>query len=101
MLIKNSKTNNNDKNKEFKGIYKLESKSNSMEEDILQLFLEKVGILPIAQNILISNKETSYEEMQAFFNRAILCKFNTLFVVEINNSFSEYQQKIMNNFIDK
>ena len=43
-----------------------------MEDDILQIFLEMTGQLPIAQNILISNKETSYEEMQAFFSRAII-----------------------------
>ena len=85
----------------LKGFYKFLSKSSSMEEDILQIFLDVVDKMPIAQNILISNKETSYEEMQAFFNRAILCKYNSLFVVEINNSFSDYQQKCMNIFINK
>ncbi len=48
--------------------------SPSMEEDIVQIFLDKLGKLPIAQNILIPSEETSEEEMQAFFNRAILCK---------------------------
>jgi hypothetical protein len=71
-----------------------------MEEDILQIFLDKVGKIPIAQNILIISKETSYEEMQAFFHRAILCEENTLFVVELNGSFSSFQQRNMNNFID-
>ena len=89
--------------KEYKGIYLYESKneSKSMEDDILKIFLHLTGKTPIAQNILISNKETSYEEMQSFFYRAILCQYNTLFIVEINDSFSDYQQKIMNNFIDK
>ena len=100
ILIKESNQNEN-KNNKLKGLYIYESQSNSMEEDILQIFLDKIGKIPIAQNILISNKETSYEEMQAFFNRAILCKYNTLFVVEVNNSFSNYQQKVMNNFIDR
>ena len=85
----------------LRGIYKHFSGSNSMEEDILQIYLDKIGKIPIAQNILISNQETSYEEMQAFFNRAILCKWNTLFVVEVNNSFSDFQQKDMINFINK
>ena len=84
----------------LKGIYKYLSEEDSMEDDILHLFLNKVGEIPIAQNILISNKETSYEEIQAFFHRAILCKYHTLFVVEINNSFSDYQQRVMNNFIN-
>ena len=38
--------------------------------------------------------------MQAFFYRAILCDYNTLFVVEINDSFSALQQNIMNSLID-
>ena len=88
-------------NYKIKGIYTYLSKSESMEEDILQMFLDKIGKIPIAQNILISCKETSIEEMQAFFSRAILCKYNTLFVVEINGSFSNYQQRCMNIFIDK
>ena len=89
------------KGNNLKGIYKYLSESVSMEESIVQIFLDKVGKTPIAQNVLISNKETSPEEMQAFFNRAILCQYNTLFVVEINNSFSDCQQKCMNIFINQ
>ena len=29
--------------------------------------------------------------MEAFFHRALLCHYNTLFAVEINDSFSDYQ----------
>ena len=56
--------------------------------------------LPIAQNVLMTSKETSSEEIQSFFYRAILCNYNTLFVVEINDSFTDFQQSIMNNYID-
>ena len=90
-----------DSNSKNSGFDSLDDEANSMEGDILNIFLEYIGILPIAQNILISNKETSYEEIQAFFYRAILCRFNTVFIVEMNNSFSDYQRKIMNNIIDK
>ena len=83
-----------------KGIHLDACDNNSMEEHIIDLFWNEIGQLPIAQNILITNKETSSEEMQAFFHRAILCNYNTLFVVEINNSISEYQQSIMNSYID-
>ena len=38
--------------------------------------------------------------MQAFFYRAILCDYNTLFVVEINDSFSDFMQNIMYTYID-
>ena len=96
MKIKNKKNENL-----FKGIYNYDSKSESMEEDILQIFLDTIGRLPIAQNILITNKETSYEEMQAFLNRSVLCRYNTLFVFEINESFSVNQQRDLNRFIDK
>ena len=86
----------------YKGIYLYCCKKNkSMEEIIINLFMDKIGELPIAQNVLITNKETSDEEMQAFFHRAILCNFNTLFVVEINDSISKYQQSIMNSYISQ
>ena len=61
-----------------KGIYFYECKSNLKEEFIIKLFLDKTGKLPVAQNILIANKETSYEELQAFLTRAILCKYRKI-----------------------
>ena len=85
----------------YKGIYLYKSDYNSMEEDILKIFIEKTKNIPIAQNILISNKETSFDEIQAFFHRAFLCRFNTLFAIEINDSLSDNKLKIMNNFISQ
>ena len=73
----------------------------SMEEYILDLFQEKLDKLPIAQNILICSKETSIEEIQSFFYRAILCEYNTLFIVEILESFSNFQHNKMYGYIDK
>ena len=87
------------KDMNYKGIYLHECENNSMEKFILNLYWDKLGELPIAQNILIANKETSPEEIQAFFYRAILCNYNVLFVVEINDSFSDYQQGILNSYI--
>ena len=72
-----------------------------MEEYILYLFQEKLDKLPIAQNILICSKETSIEEIQSFFYRAILCEYNTLFIVEILESFSNFQHNKMYGYIDK
>ena len=69
------KSDENDE-KVYKGIYLYKSETNSMEEDILKIFIKKTRNIPIAQNILIGNKETSYEEIQAFFHRAFLCRFN-------------------------
>ena len=72
-----------------------------MEEYILSLFMEKLGKLPIAQNILICSNETSIEEIQSFLYRAILCEYNTLFVVGILKSFSNYQINKIYSYIDR
>ena len=82
------------KSNDLKGIFFHKCENISMEEYIINLFLDKLGELPISQNILIINRETSSEEIQAFLYRSILCNYYTLFVVEINNSFSEYQLRI-------
>ena len=57
--------------------------------------------MSIAQNILICSNETSIEEMQSFFYRAILCDYNTLFVIEILESFSNFQNNKIYSYIDK
>ena len=80
-------------------LYKCEQ-DESMEEFIINTFIDKIKYAPVSQNILFTNEETSPEEMQSFFYRAILCDYNTLFIVEINDSFSEFQQNIMNYYID-
>jgi hypothetical protein len=85
----------------YRGVYRHECEENSIGKFIYELFLNKIGQKPIAQNILISSKETSIEEIQAFLYRAVLCDYNTLFVVEINESLSDYQQGIMYNFLDE
>jgi MoxR-like ATPase len=85
----------------YKGVFSHECEENSIGKFIYELFLQKIGKKPIAQNILISSKETSIEEIQAFLYRAVLCDYNTLFVVEVNESLSDYQQGIMYNFLDE
>ena len=93
MLIKGAKKN--------KGFFIYKCESFSMEEYLLYLFQEKLDKLPIAQNILICSSETSIEEMQSFFYRAILCEYNTLFIIEILESFSSFQHNKMYSYIDK
>ena len=73
----------------------------SMEENILSLFANRLDKLPIAQNVLICSRETTIEEIQSFLYRAILCEFNTLFVLEILDSFSNFQHNKMYSYIDK
>ena len=84
-----------------KGISIKKCKEISMEEYILYLFMKKLNKLPIAQNILICSNKASIEEIQSFLYRAILCEYNTLFVVEILDSFSNFQHNKMYSYIDK
>ena len=88
-------------NKKYRGIFIFKCDNISMEEYILYLFQEKLDKLPIAQNILICSNETSIEEIQSFLYRAILCEYNTLFIIEILESFSSFQHNRMYSYIDK
>ena len=88
-------------NDEFKGIYIEKCEKISMEEYILGLFLKKLDKLPIAQNLLICSNETSIEEIQSFLYRAILCESNTLFAIEILESFTNFQHNKMYSYIDR
>ena len=88
-------------NNKFKGIYIEKCEKISMEEYILGLFLKKLDKLPIAQNLLICSNETSIEEIQSFLYRAILCEFNTLFAIEILESFTNFQHNKMYSYIDR
>ena len=85
----------------YKGISLKKCINESPGQYILNLFINILGKLPIAQNILICSKETSIEELQSFLYRAILCEYNTLFTIEILDSFSNFQQNKMYSYIDK
>ena len=84
----------------YKGIYLHECEKNYMDKFIVNLFLDKIGTLP-GQNLLFANNETTFEEIQCFLNRALLCSFNTLFVLEINDSFNSIQQSMMISLLDE
>ena len=87
--------------KKYKGIFIKKCGTISLEQYILYLFQKKLGKLPIAQNILVCSGETSIEEMQSFLYRAILCEYNTLFIIDILESFSSFQHNRMYSYIDK
>jgi len=109
-LVSLFQTNNSDFDKHYKemeikvknkkGISIYKCINESIEEFILFLFETNLNKLPIAQNIIICSKETSIEELQSFLYRAILCEYNTLFVLEILESFSNFQLNKMYGFID-
>ena len=64
---------------EYKGFYVYSC--TKMEKEIIQLYIFLTGNIPIPQNILLCNKKTSNEEITAFLYRAILCEFNSCFII--------------------
>ena len=63
------------------------------------------GNNPIAQNVLLCNKNTTKEKITAFLYRAILCEFNSCFIVGrvelLNNDQKNYLIKLLNSFFEK
>ena len=51
------------------------------EKNLFQIYKLLTGNNPIAQNILLCNKMTSNEEITVFLYRALLCKFNSCFII--------------------
>ena len=72
----------------LRGIFKCNIEKYNMDLFIIKIFLKLTGTFPIAQNILLTNKETSTGEIFSFMYRAIKCRFNTLFVITISDDFS-------------
>jgi hypothetical protein len=67
----------------------------------IKIFLKLTGRFPIAQNILLTNNETSIGEIYSFLYRAIKCRFNTLFVISINDDFPVQKVNIMISLMNK
>ena len=82
--------------KEFYGLYIYSCFI--LEKEIFQLYKYLTNHIPIAQNILICNKDSSKEEIISFLYRAILCKFHSCFIIGGIESL-EFEQK--NLFLSK
>ena len=63
----------------YKGIYTYLSEN--LEKDLFQIYKYFTKRDPVAQNILLCNKDTTSEEIIAFLYRAILCEFNSCFIM--------------------
>ena len=51
------------------------------EKNLFQIYKYLTSNNPIAQNVLFCNKITSNEEITSFLYRAILCEFNSCFIL--------------------
>ena len=65
----------------FKGLYYYNCFESDLEEQILNFYILLTNNFPMAQTLLICNKETSLEELISFSYRAVLCQFNVFFVL--------------------
>ena len=68
-----------DKKKKFQGIYTFLSEK--LERELFQIYKYLTDNNPIAQNVLLCNKDTTNEEITSFLYRAIKCEFESCFVV--------------------
>ena len=98
LLYKNIKVK---ENYNLKGIYKCNIQKYNMDYFIIKMFLKLTGTFPIAQNILLTNSETSTGEIYSFIYRSIKCEFNTLFVISIIEDFSIQNVNTMTSLMNK
>ena len=65
------------------GLYKIEKNFNEQELNIniINLYYNLTEAAPINNTLLYCNEETNFEEIKAFFYRAIFCEYKTLFVI--------------------
>ena len=72
-----------------------------LEKDLFQIYKYLTGNIPIAQNILLCNKDTSNEEITSFIYRAIKCKFNSCFIIGGIELLNFEQKSAMINLLDQ
>ena len=76
-IYKNSKIISEE---EYKGFY-LFTCEDSLEKKLFQLYKYLTGGVPVPQNILLCNSDTSKEEIESFLYRAIFCKYHSCFLI--------------------
>ena len=88
-------------NIKLKGFFTYLSDEN-VEKELFQIFKFLTKKNPIAQNVLLCNKDTSNEEITAFLYRAALCNVNACFIVGglelLENEQKTYMINLLNQF---
>jgi hypothetical protein len=56
-------------------------RGNDVELFLLTMFFNITGKYPSNNNLLLCNKDTSFEEIQTFIKRAIYCEYQNFFVI--------------------
>ena len=91
------------KKEKCQGVYTYQCEK--LEKQLFQLYKYLTGNNPIAQNILFCNKNTTNEEITAFIYRAVLCDYNSCFIIGGIESL-DFEQKsyiieLLNQFFPK
>ena len=81
-IYKDSLIKSKGKGYDFRGVFLyLCNQSNQIDKDLIQIYKYLTENIPIAQTVLFCNQETTNEELVAFLYRAILCEFNSCFII--------------------
>ena len=93
----------NIKNEKIQGVYIYSCEN--MERDLFKIYKYLTCNVPIAQNILLCDKDTISEEITAFLYRAILCEYNSCFIIggmeSLNNEQKIYIIELLNKFFSR
>ena len=65
--------------KRYKGVYLY--LCDKLENDLTQIYIYLTGNNPVAKAVLLCNEETTNEELTSFLYRAILCEYNSCFII--------------------
>ena len=85
----------------LKGIYKCNIQKSKIDIFIIKMFLKLTGGFPIAQNVLLTNNETTFGEICSFMYRSIKCRYNTLFIISIGDNISSKNINTITNLLDE
>ena len=83
----------------YKGLYSFLCEK--LEKDLFQIYKYLTGNVPIAQNVLLCNKDTSNEEITSFLYRAVNCKFNSCFIIGGIELLNFEQKSVMIKLLDQ
>ena len=78
-IYKDSLINEKKIGNKYKGVYLY--LCDKLEKDLFQIYKYLTDKNPVAQTILLCNKETTNEELTSFIYRAILCDYNSCFII--------------------
>ena len=88
-------SNNELRNKNYKGFYTIEIQKQSYEIEILKWYVKLTNNLPLPFTLLICTYDTSIEELTSFLYRALYCEYNILFFLQNIEDLPNEQRKII------